>query len=210
MTPGTVVPVILALVLTLPATPARAEWFFDLYAGGARTENGRLELETAGASLRDPVDYSESFAASARLGYWLGFARWLGVAVDGSFFEPDDDITIIPISALLMLRFPLFQSDDIPGGVIQPYVAAGPGIFITRFKGRVPFIDERVDETTADPGLDARAGIAIQLASNLALFAEYRYTDVKPELDVTLGGLDIDAETRFRTHHLLGGLSFRF
>jgi hypothetical protein len=52
-----------------------------------------------------------------------------------------------------------------------------------------------------------RAGLAVQVFRHLALFAEYRYSFF-PGFELQDRGLTL--KTDLDTHHVVGGLSFRF
>jgi hypothetical protein len=197
--------------LVTAATPASAEWFSDLWAGATRTEREDLELEILGVTLTDEVNYSTTYAFGVRVGYWFDSARWLGLAAEVSYVRPDPDVTMFPVSALLMLRLPLLTSEDFPSGRIQPYIAGGPGIFSAKFAGDLGSdLGGRISDRTYEVGLDARAGLTFLFTKEFGLFAEYRMTRVSPEWDVTILGEDATVKTDLVSHYLIGGISFRF
>lgn len=197
---------VVVLLLVIACSPAAAEPFVDLYAGAASTRDSALRFDAFGAGVREEVSWDRSLTVGGRLGYYFG---WLGIALDASFFEPEDDIVVVPISALAMLRIPLLKSSEFPGGRLQPYVAAGPSLFITWVDGSLP-TGGRATGASPDIGADVRGGLTVLLTPNLGIFAEYRYTHVKPDIDLDFVGLDVEAETEFRTHHINGGVSLRF
>jgi opacity protein-like surface antigen len=90
-----------------------------------------------------------------------------------------------------------------PKGKVQPYVGAGPGLFITHASAD---LGEGVhfSDTVADLGFDGRAGIAWKVAEKWGVFTEYRFTHVKTEFS----DLGISAETVLNTHYLLAGVRF--
>ena len=75
----------------------------------------------------------------------------------------------------------LLKTEAFPKGQLQPYITAGPGIFIARGTNLVtgPGLGgptSRGSDTDAEIGVKAGAGLAWQFHRNLALVAEYRFT----------------------------------
>jgi opacity protein-like surface antigen len=150
---------LLGLVATAPAA-ARAEGFFDIYAGAAFPQDNPVDVSTddsvlnAGAPATDgeifraayPVgsDYNWKTSPSVgmRGGYWFEFAdefpSFLGLGLDLSYYRAFEDtdfaeinVWAVPMTPLLMLRIPLGYSEDFPGGRVQPYAAVGPGFTVS-------------------------------------------------------------------------------
>ena len=191
---------------------AGAEAFVDVRFGGVFTDDGDFNFSGGGMSLSGTTQFDDSATGGLRGGYWFRGLPWLGVAGDVSYFAPDEDsplgvdIHVIPITPLLMLRLPLFASDAAPEGRVQPYGAIGPGIFVT-------VIEEDTTDFTAvgvDVGLDARAGLNVQILHWLAVFAEYRYTSYEASVEDDILGIDIDTDVDLDSHHITGGVGFHF
>ena len=79
--------------LAVGAAPASAEWFGDLYLGGAFTENH--DLRATGSVNGTPFEitaqdlrFDSSVMGGGRFGYWFNALPFLGLAVDVSYFEP--------------------------------------------------------------------------------------------------------------------------
>lgn len=111
---------------------------------------------------------------------------------------PRDVVHVIAFAPELMLRWPLLASPEFPTGRLQPYVLAGPALFVSYVGGF---------DVQFSPGLKAGGGVAWQIVKDVAVFAEYQFTHFRPNYDSTLGvqmKLDID------TNHMVGGLSLRF
>ena len=192
---------VLAILLTMRATPASAEFFADAYLGPAFTQDDRW----AGA----PTKFDDVFSFGGRLGYYFGFWPYLGVAVDVSHFQPDGkfggigsgfsfDGKVTGVSFDAMLRFPVLTSSDFPIGRLQPYLTAGPGVYFSRFRVR-PFGGS---DSSTDPGLKLGAGLAWMFHRNVGLLGEYRYSRLRAEYQ----GFDTDIDT----HRLQFGVTLRF
>jgi hypothetical protein len=204
------------MALLAPAT-ARAELFADLYLGGAATENTRAAVRAFGVpELHVKNDFDPSIAVGGRVGFWIpsvndigrlidGYS-FLGIAADVSYFAADQDdsgspdIYVVPISFLALLRLPLAKSDEFPHGRVQPYAGLGPSLFMSNFDIG-PF-----EDTSADIGLDGRAGFRFHITPLIALFAEYRFTHFTPEFR----DLGIQIKLDLDTHHGNAGIGFSF
>src|SRR5262245_58625441 len=77
------------------AVPASAEWYFDLYLGGAFTEKHDVEIDSnPGKVTTLDVKFDESFAGGMRGGYWFPFDLGpvnFGGGLDLSHFRPNID-----------------------------------------------------------------------------------------------------------------------
>ena len=202
--------VVVALVLAGSIAPAFAEGFIDFYVGWAETRDSNVKVSTPVFSDTQRVNWDDSITAGARFGFWFESLDWIGLSLDGSFFRPDKDLTVYPVSLLLMLRLPLLRDESVPHGRLQPYVAAGPGLFISHLDGRIAEIGEDVEAVSVDAGLDVRGGLTFMLTKNIGIFGEYRFTHVKPDFGFDILDIDSKAKTTFDTHHAHGGLTFRF
>jgi hypothetical protein len=201
---------ILASIL-MTVMPVYAEGFIDFYVGAAITRDSDQKVSAPGFSDTSPIDWDTSVTAGGRFGFWFESLEWVGLALDVSFFRPDKDITVFPVSALAMLRLPLLKDNDkgFPHGRLQPYIAAGPGLFISRADGDLGTFGS-VSDTSLDLGVDVRGGLAFLITKNIAAFAEYRFTHVKPEFGFDVAGVKFKTETTLDTHHIVGGVGFRF
>lgn len=198
-------------LLLLVVAPASAEWFGDLWAGGSRTQSEDLKVSILDVTVTDEVDYSNTFTVGLRVGYWFDSAPWLGLALDLSYFRPDPDVTVFPVSALLLLRVPLLTSEEFPSGRIQPYIGGGPAMFASSFAGDLGSdLGGRTSDTSFDIGLDARAGITFLFTPDFGIFFEYRMTRVSPEWNLRVLDMDATVKTDLNSHHVVGGITFRF
>jgi len=218
----------------LPAG-ARAEWFGDLYGGVALPESVTAQFDQtlpSQARAARTYDVGSSPTFGIRAGYWLGkpyrdvqwpVSSFVGIAGDVSYFQRKADgakFDVVPISVLLMLRLPLYRSDEFPTGKLQPYLGIGPSLFVAQASLDAPSPDiNSVHHGRTDFGFDVRAGLAWQVHKSFAFFTEYRFTDVelhfrgstclKPEGCVARTRETTD-ETKvlLTTHHILLGVRF--
>jgi opacity protein-like surface antigen len=197
---------ITSLALTLgPARPAAAEWFLDLYGGVSITDDADVELR-GGQTINDTIEFDAEGTGGGRLGVWLPGLRWLGFAVDVSYFAPSGQgstvetrLEVVPITGLVMFRLPLLDSPDFPNGRLQPYLAAGAGVFLTSVE-----VGEQNADWQAEVGFDGRAGIAFMFTPGFGTFVEGRYT----AFSTNPGGQNTDFD--IQTFHVLGGFTLRW
>jgi len=193
---------------------ANAEWFTDLYFGGAWTNDGDIKQKSPGPSDSIKEDFENDLTAGYRIGHYFNKFPYLGLAVDLSIFGADPDFSasdndeasllFVPISALVMGRIPILRNPDFPMGKFQLYGGAGPGIFYSKVD-----IGDFEDESF-DLGLDTRLGLAWMFYKSLALQLEFRYTHVEPEYSNRISGDKYEYEVEVETYHGLIGLSYRF
>jgi opacity protein-like surface antigen len=91
-------------------------------------------------------------------------------------------------------------------GALQPYIFAGPTLFLSRLDVNVSGAGSDDDDTDARLGFTAGGGVAYMFAKNIGAFAEYRFTYQRPEFSV--GGVNV--EPKLNSHHVLAGVAFRF
>lgn len=205
-----------------------AEWMTGANVGFSVSDDEDITRNSDGIEIAEArFDIDDSFTLGYRIGYWLESLPWLGLSADISYFRPDIEVNynngqascpiedavcirrsgeldIIPISPLLMLRIPLGADQDFPKGRFQPYVAFGPGIFFS-------WSDfDNFDDSDVEFGWDARAGIAAMVAHNIAVFFEYRYTDVEFVIDEHVGSIRNEFEIELDTHHFTVGIFYYF
>jgi opacity protein-like surface antigen len=237
---GLLVVAVLLAQLTAGPVPAAAEWFADLYFGGAFTLYDDLTARFGSTfqNLED-VEYDDSVIFGGRVGYWFErpiFDRLhVGLGVDAFRFEPDVDfqtvdgtqaigglatsgtftvlpidISVVAVSLDLMLRWPVFVSPEFPRGRLQPYLAVGPAVFFTEAEDSGNFAPANQSETDTTVGFKFGAGVAWHLLRNLAVFGEYRFTYFSPEWNFSDNGASGKLEADISTFYFLVGLSLRF
>jgi hypothetical protein len=220
--------------------PAAAEWFADLFAGLSFTRDHDLKLndEGIGQGTYESVEFDRSLAWGGRAGRYFDSLPFLGLGLDFFRYYPDIggqsvqlrgcffpggcgtgrggtgslDVETTSVSVDLMLRLPLWKSTEAPQGRVQPYVAVGPPLFITTITPRnTRNFRNHDDDTDYSFGYKAAAGVAVQVFSNLALFGEYRFTHVSPEVELRDANLNrTTLRTDLDTHSALLGISARW
>ena len=214
---------VFALIGVTPAL-IRAEWLTDVYLGAAITDDSEVKVDSyfPRESASEKTSYGTSFTFGGRFGYWMDFFHYLGLALDLSYFQADSekvDFSIVPLSLLFMLRWPLLTSEDYPHGKIQPYLGGGPSaIYYDMSVDLRPAVSDKVSDWSFDTGWDFRAGLLWQFHKNFGVFGEYRYTHYKinykdKTADWILGfepRTKVKVETPLDTHYFLTGISFRF
>jgi hypothetical protein len=222
---------ILVATWALPET-ARAEFFFDVYLGGNVTEDtdGVVEIGAGPQiSASGPIDFKAGPSGGFRGGYWLGSVPWLGFALGMPAYDPEEDesgidVYVFPITALLMLRYPLAKDEDYPQGRLQPYAGVGPGVFVSTAKLDLSPLGapEDLKDTRADVGLHTVAGVKFHVFSSarpsssslgtVAVFVEYGFTRFDPsDFDDDIAGVPVRFQVdRLQTHHAVAGVSLHF
>lgn len=230
---------VIALVV-LGSRPAAAEWFADVFAGVGLTKDHDLKLndQGIGPGTYDDVSFDKALAFGGRFGRYFDSLPFLGFGVDYFRFSPyigpqsvnlhgcffpggcgagkggigTFDVTVNAVSTNLMLRLPLLKSADAPWGRLQPYLAVGPPLFITNVTPRnTRNFRNHDDDTDLSIGYKLAGGVAFQVYKNLALFGEYRFTHVSPEVELHDANVRrTTLRTDLDTHSALVGLSARW
>ena len=216
--------VIVTVFVLLAVIPAcMAEEFFDLYLGQTNTNDAEVwaEREYWNISVSDSeeIDFDPSGLYGLRGGFWSDSTRQIGWAIDVFYFETDSekvDVSVIPLSVLLMLRLPLFVRDEFPGGKLQPYFGFGPSAYFFDIEVQFqPIISRTITHHSVEFGWQCQTGLLWQFHKEYGIFVEYRYTTCRISdrwrTDEWFGP---DYSEKFKikldTHHFLMGISFRF
>jgi opacity protein-like surface antigen len=237
---GLLLVAVTGLLLVLWARPASAEWFFDLYGGGAFTAYADLDSKF-GSTLQflEDVEYDASFVGGARFGYWfdrpLVGSLNIGIGVDGSYFEANIDsqtvdgsqvvgplalagefivfpidISVVSAGLDLMLRWTLLPSERFPRGQLHPFFTVGPAVFFTEVEDTGNFAPGGQRDHETTMGFKIGAGVSYFFTRNFGLFGEWRFTYFSPEWRFTDNGVSGKVETDITTFHFLVGAAFRF
>lgn len=220
-----IIPILIILcTIVFHPSEAKAEGFSELFVGSALSRNRVITFSVQEKEVKAGGNFHNSFCMGYRLGYWFECYPWLGSALEVSRFQPEIDkgeITIIPLTMLVMFRMPLSESPEYLGDKIMPYIGIGPGLFFSDFEYKVaesPIPDllniqgfsGTYADRSSDIGLDFRAGISRPLTKNTALFLEYRYTRFNPSFKEEVSGTKVTIKSRIITHHVGIGFSYFF
>lgn len=216
-----------------------AEWYGDAYAGAVWTESPDL---TVTSSLGTMTTYhnlhvNNNWTAGGRGGYWLDKAKmdWLGFGLDIFFFHlktpPGQQVSVTGTGGtttqtahwslpawgigfdVLRLRLPLLRDEQFVHGRVQPYIAAGPTLFIT-YAGQNTFVQPGGQSST-DVSLGAKvdAGATVMITKRIGAFAQYRFTHFTATLDYQNNQPALATETfktTYDSHHVIAGVSVNF
>ena len=177
---------VVALVLAGSVAPAFSEGVIDLYVGSAMTRDSDVKVSTPASSESQGMEEPDIWGTLAERDSVIFHDNDFEI-----FIDPDGDTHEyyeLEVNALgtpwdLML--------------IRPYRYGGPAI-------------NGWDIAGLRVGVDVRGGLALMLTKNIGIFGEYRFTHVKPDFGLDIVDVNFKAKTTFDTHHVVGGLTFRF
>src|SRR6185503_3447333 len=147
-------------------------------------------VSAPGFSATGDVDFNTSFSVGGRAGYWFGF---FGINLDVNYFRPnidtqtsgfDADIHVVGIGLNAMLRGQFLKTTAVPDGALQPYIFAGPTLFVSRLKIDISGAGSD-DDTDTNLGFTAGTGVTYLFTKNFGVFGEYRFTYNRPEFDIS-------------------------
>ena len=221
---GTRIRTLTALIVTITgpavAAPASAEWFVDLYIGGAFTEKHDVDTQfvPSGAQVSTlDVSFNNSFTGGLLGVDFSHFAPNISrqtrafcaqFCVNGTFDDLDLSVWVIGFDALL--RAPLLKSAEFPHGQLQPYFRVGPAIFVADANDSSNFAPANQSDSDTSIGVKLGVGVAWLFTKNIGVFTEYRYTHFSPEFTFQNGGAIANVSTSVNSHYLLAGATFRF
>lgn len=228
------------LTSALMVPSVHAEFFVDVYGGkgsGTGDSFSGFYIEDTTSlygtdtynvwSAQDDLSDVESEIYGIRFGYWFNFG--LGLALDGSHFktipeDSDTEISLTPLSFLIMYRYPLMTTVEFPRGRLHPYIGVGIAAGMAEVTTHYSYLygDYDIDEDTSSYGFDARLGLKIFLTEHIAVFGEYRYTAIHVEQSASfqsgnswlfptvIRNHTVNNEADVQTHHFLGGIGYHF
>jgi hypothetical protein len=108
---------------------------------------------------------------------------------------------------MVMARLPLLESAEFPTGQLQPYIGAGPGIFLHQRK--VDFQSgDRIRNETVDVDADVRAGVAWRFTPLFGIFAEYRFNYFSESADGNIAAGRFGVHSNVYINSGLAGIRF--
>ena len=216
-----------------------AEWYADAYAGANWTPNTDLTVASSlgTTTTYQGLDVHNNWTAGGRVGYWLDKNKmdWLGFGLDVFFFHlktpPGQQVGVTGTGGtttqfahwslpaigvgfdVLRLRLPLLRSERFTHGRVQPYIAAGPVVFVT-FAGQNEFVQPGgQSDTDVSLGAKADTGVTFMVTNRIGVFGQYRFTHFTATLDyqnTTPSPATEVFTTTYNTHHIIVGLSANF
>lgn len=216
-----------------------AEWYADAYAGAVWTSNADLTVTSSlgTTTTYQGLDVQNNWTAGGRAGYWLdkGKMDWLGFGLDVFYFNlktpPGQQVGVTGTGGsttveahwslpawgigfdVLRLRLPLLRDEQFTHGRVQPYIAAGPAVFIT-YAGQNTFVQPGGQSSTnASVGAKVDAGATVMVTKRIGAFAQYRFTHFTTELDyqnTTPAPATEIFKTTYDSHHVIAGISVNF
>lgn len=215
--------VVLILAGTLGlAGAASAEWFADLFVGGAFT--GTHDITRNTTTLSD-VSFDTSGLVGARGGYWMADLAWAGLSFDVLHYRPDisaqsvtasagsgqlgkADVSAVAFSLDFMFRYSILSTPEFPRGRLQPYVFFGPTLVDANLSDTTNFgLSANQSDATTRVGFNGGTGVAWQFHQRVAVFTEYRYLNFSPHWSFGRVGR---VSTEISSHLFTTGVSFRF
>jgi|GEM_PF-863308 len=215
-------------------------------AGFTHPHDAQVDLPDIGISgFHRALAFDTAALIGGRIAYWRNPASVFGLAFDVShFFGPDQpeqwsdtelfldgtpvsdgpelirrfEISVTSLAFdVLFLRLPIAVSKDYPGGRLQPYVSAGPAIFIASMTDTGNFLPAGQTSTSTSIGAQVGAGANWLLTPSTGIFVEYRYSvfqlDDRFSNGKVVNGLPIgrtDGSATFGIDSVVAGLTFRF
>jgi opacity protein-like surface antigen len=183
------------------------------------------------------LQVNNSWTAGGRAGYWLEGLDWLGFGLDVFFFHVKAPNQMVPVTGLaatgttlapadwslpvmgigfdvLRLRAPLLRSEEFTHGRLQPYLSAGPALFVTWAETPWNIVQPKGQhDTDVALGAKAEGGVTFLVTKTVGLFTEYRFTHFTSKLtyqNTTSAPATETYKATLDSHQIIGGISFRF
>jgi opacity protein-like surface antigen len=225
----------------LSAGRGHAEWLGAIFAGASVTNDHNVVIHdtVVGRGIYRDTEFGTSLGYGGRFGRYFDTVPYVGLAVDFFKYTPNIppqavrgdgcfiaggcfsgaetrtgriDIDTTTLSLDLMLRLPLFKTENEPRGVVQPYLAVGAPIFFTNVTPRsTRQFRNQEEQSDVSIGYKAAAGISVRVYKNLDVLGEYRYTHTSVDVDLRDSSLArTRLQTELNTHSFLIGLGVRW
>jgi opacity protein-like surface antigen len=129
---------------------------------------------------------------------------------------PTVDISTVGIGFdVLRYRLHLSKSEEFAKGRVQPYISAGPVLFISSVSNTTltPTFGTPTGESDTDLSVGAKVsgGVKYHLTSALSMFGEFRYTYFKTEGTFQqAAGVEVSQSMYITSQHFVGGVALSF
>jgi opacity protein-like surface antigen len=217
-----------------------AEWYADVYTGAVFTKPTDLTIASSLGSTvtQHNLEVNTSWTVGGRAGYWFEELDWLGLGLDVFHFNVKAPSQLVPSTVtglgasattltpvdwslpvtgigfdVLRLRVPLLRSEEFTHGRLQPYLSAGPALFVTWAETPRNVQPSGQHDTDLAVGAKASGGVTFLLTKTVGLFTEYRFTHFTSNLsyqNTTIAPATETYKTTWDSQQVIGGLSFRF
>lgn len=177
--------------------------------------------------------FSKSKSLGGKVGAWFpGFRRStaldLGLEIDVTNYQPDVkaghfratgtangntvvgatmpatlDVNSTIVAMNVLLRLPLYVSEEYPHGRLYPYIGGGPGFQNSSFGSQ--------GKANYDFAVQGVAGVHVFLIRQVSIFAEYKFTHAEQTFGfITSTGTTQDERYTFNVSHAVAGLAVHF
>jgi outer membrane protein W len=235
-------PLVIGLLIVSLVTPlgVSAEWYADVYTGAVFTKHTDLTIaRSLGSTVtHHNLEVNNSWTVGGRAGYWFEGLDWLGLGLDVFHFNVKAPSQLVPSTVtglgasattltpvdwslpvagigfdILRLRVPLLRSEEFTHGRLQPYLSAGPALFVTWAETPRDVQPSGQHDTDIAVGAKASGGVTFLLTKTVGLFTEFRFTHFTSNLsyqNTTVAPATETYKTTWTSHQVIGGISFRF
>ena len=146
---------------------------YVMLKGGIYSPDAKFNLETINGGQTDRINPKTGFDGELAFGYYL--APFFAMELGSGYFQSKGSPAIVTGKTRLEV-IPLVLSAKVllPLWIIEPYIEGGVGAYFNRFRGTGELGDFKLT-TKVTYGLDAGAGVNINLTKRVFIGAEGRY-----------------------------------
>ncbi len=179
-------------IFFLTLSKGHAEKFINIYCGISEFKNSKATASYKYHSLfglspdisekeTSKVKFKNSTVFGGKYGEWFD-DLYCGYAIDVSYFKADEDnigISVIPISVLMLLRYPSLKLNESKGRKYFLYGAIGLGYPYADITADFrPNVSQKVTCKAEGLFVDFRLGLSYKCNKQISIFGEYRYADI--------------------------------
>ena len=230
----------LLVLLLMAPREASAEFYTDVYGGAVFTNKTDLTITSDNGPTvsNQSLNVNNTWTVGGRAGYWFDEIDWLGLGLDVFYFnvkapsqlvsstvtglgpttttlaQVDYSLPVLGIGFdVLRLRIPLLRSEEFTHGKLQPFLSAGPALFVTWAGTATNVQPQNQSATNVAVGAKVEGGLTYLLTKTVGVFTEYRFTSFTSNLsyqDTTSTPANSTFKSTWDSHQIIGGISFRF